>query len=95
MSTTPTPQQQAAAQQLHHMTGLHLTEWLNTGSPERLEFMADMLLALDHQDEAQAKEAARLYRIAQGESDDDLLQAVLHQHDTTDGPPRAPLYVAA
>jgi hypothetical protein len=63
MVLTPT----AAARQLHRITGVHPTEWLRTGSPERLEHLTDLLLDIAAEDEERGRQTARLYRIAQGE----------------------------
>lgn len=59
---------QTAAERLADMTGLHSSEWTAGGSPERLEYLADVLLTMDLVDGDDAREAARLYRIAQGET---------------------------
>lgn len=64
MSTTLLLTPHAAARELQRVTGVHATEWLRTRSPERLEYLADLLLDMD---EAPGRAAASLYRLAQGE----------------------------
>lgn len=67
MSTTLVLTPHAAAHQLHHITGVHATEWLHTRDPERLEYLTDLLLDIATTDENRGRQMASLYRIAQGE----------------------------
>ncbi|WP_103528959.1 hypothetical protein [Streptomyces sp. SM12] len=86
----PTQRQRDAAVLLEQISGLHRSEWLPASngreSPERLEYITDLLLATDALGAAYGQEMAWLWRIAQGE-DDQLLHGVLAEHAVTDGAP--------